>query len=106
MFAVSQRGRQTDRGQALIIFTFSLVMLMGIAALSIDVGMAFREKGQQQQAADAAALAAADVLYNGGTQDAAVAAATSIATANGYTDGVHGAEVTVNIPPPPATTRG
>jgi len=88
-----------EAGQSLVLFTFMLATLVGITALAVDVGMAVRERANEQHASDAAALAAADVLYDNGSIDEAKAAARSIATANGYTDGVNGATVTVNIPP-------
>lgn len=76
-----------------------LTTLTGLAALTVDIGMAYRERANEQGASDAAALAAADVLYENGSIDEAKAAARSIATSNGYTDGVNDVTVTVNIPP-------
>lgn len=90
---------RTEAGQSLILFMFMIMALVGVAALTVDVGMAYRERANEQQASDAAALAAADVLYAHGSIDQAKTAARSIATANGYTDGVNGVTVTVNIPP-------
>jgi len=86
-------------GQSMILFTFMIATFVGIAALTVDLGMAFRERANEQQASDAAALAAADVLFSNGSVDQAKAAARALATANGYTNGVNGATVTVNIPP-------
>lgn len=86
-------------GQTLILFTLMITAFIGVVALTVDVGMAYRERSSQQNAADAAALAAADVLYAGGSIEGAEVAARALATANGYTDEVDGKTVTVNIPP-------
>jgi Flp pilus assembly protein TadG len=90
---------QNERGQGLILFAFAVVAMTGFTAMTVDVGLAYREKGNAQGAADAAALAAAGKLYAGGGNDAAEAEAVEIAAANGYVDGVDGITVDVNIPP-------
>lgn len=54
----------SERGAAIIIVSISLLMLMGIAALAIDGGMAYRERRSTQGAADHAALAAAWAACN------------------------------------------
>jgi hypothetical protein len=53
--------RQHD-GQATVILVISLVVLLGMAALVLDVGSWFQAQRQTQSAADAAALAAAHAL--------------------------------------------
>lgn len=85
------------RGQILVIFAASLLVVFGIAALVFDGGLMLLEKRTQQNAADAAALAGARFLP--GDPASAEAAALAIATENGYTDGTGNQEVTVNIPP-------
>ena len=90
---------QNERGQGLILFAFAVVAMTGFTAMTVDVGLAYREKGNAQGAADSAALAAAGILYAGGGNDAAAAEAVEIAAANGYVDGVDGITVDVNIPP-------
>ncbi len=54
--------RRDERGQAFVVMALSLVMLCGMAALVLDVGMWYRDKRQLQATADAAALAGAQVL--------------------------------------------
>lgn len=65
------RPRATETGQVLVIFVFALVTLMAAAGLAVDVGRFYSERRFLQNAADAAALAAGNVLVRGGTEDAA-----------------------------------
>jgi hypothetical protein len=83
----------------------ALVAIISMVALAMDGGRLLAERQHVQAAADAAALAAAGVLYqeyptNGGLDLAgnARAAALRMTAANGITDGTN-AVVTVNIPP-------
>ena len=48
-----------ERGQAIVIVAASMVVLLGIAALVIDLGMSWMLRRQEQNAADPAAIAAA-----------------------------------------------
>jgi uncharacterized membrane protein len=49
-------------GQAFVLMTLSLAVVMGMAALVLDVGSWFRTDRRLQQTADAAALAGAEML--------------------------------------------
>jgi Flp pilus assembly protein TadG len=51
-----------ERGQAAVLTTLFLVVLLGVTALVLDVGSWFREQRATQAAADSAALAAAQAL--------------------------------------------
>ncbi len=53
---------RTDRGQATVLTVVFLTVLLGMTALVLDVGSWFREQRDTQAAADASALAAAQVL--------------------------------------------
>ena len=53
---------RNDRGQATVLTVIFLVALLGAVAMVLDVGSWFREQRDTQSAADAAALAAAQVL--------------------------------------------
>lgn len=53
-----------DNGQVLVMFALMLTVLMGFAALVIDVGVGYVARGELQNAADAAALAGAGVSSN------------------------------------------
>lgn len=56
---------ETERGQALVIFAFGLVVFLGFVGMSVDVGRFMWARGQMQSAVDAAALAAAQSMPNG-----------------------------------------
>ncbi len=73
----------SERGQALVLFSLFLVVLLGVVALAVDGGYAFAQRRQMQYAADAAAIAGARALaLNLGTA-AAERAIAQYATANG-----------------------
>ena len=85
-----------ERGQMLVLFALSLVVIIGMVGLVLDSGAGFAERRSQQNAADVAALAAAnDLIVNLGDADW-VGTAQAIATENGYTDSVNGATVQVS----------
>lgn len=93
----STTDRSAQRGQALAIFTISLSALLAVAALAFDGGAMMLERRDQQNAADAAAIAAARYVKTDTAM--ALAAARGVAAANGFTDGVGGQVVRVNHPP-------
>jgi hypothetical protein len=66
-----------ERGAVMVVFTLLLVVLLGIAALVVDLGYGREKKRQIQNAVDAAALAAAQDLVTTNL-------ATSEATAKSY----------------------
>lgn len=94
------RGRPTEpidrhraeRGQLLAIFALAMVGLIGMIGLIIDGGDTAFQRRDQQNVADAAAMAAGYAYVN--EQDV-TAAARSVATANGYVDGSNNTTVTV-----------
>lgn len=84
-----------ERGAVAVITAFSLVILLGFAALAIDVGMLYQERAELQSGADASALAiaqdcavaraacdtptdTAQTLANANTKDGAAAVAEAI----------------------------
>ena len=85
----TRRGRSEGGVVAIIVAVFSITMF-GLAAMVVDLGHARDVKRQSQNAADAAALAAGNVLYGHSTTphfSAAVQAAKDYAAANfGVTD--------------------
>lgn len=83
---------ESSRGQVLPIFALSLVALLGAAALAFDAGLLYVERRDQQNAADAAALAGAHYLP--GAPGDARTAALLLAEKNGYAAG----RVTVTTP--------
>lgn len=54
-----------ERGAAAVIVAFSMVVLLGFAALAVDVGAVYAEKAQLQNGADATALAIAGECAKG-----------------------------------------
>jgi hypothetical protein len=100
------RKSNNRRGTVAVLVTISLVAILGVLALALDGGLMMDNYRGVQSAADAAALAAADDLYNdyatnngADTSGDAKTSALSTAAANGYNnDGVTNI-VTVNIPP-------
>ena len=55
----STTDARRERGQILVLFAGAIVVLLIVAALAFDVGMILVERRDQQNAADAAALAGA-----------------------------------------------
>ncbi|HEV8536095.1 MAG TPA: pilus assembly protein TadG-related protein [Candidatus Limnocylindria bacterium] len=92
-------GREGEQGQAVVLFAILMLALLFAVGLAIDAGQLYSAKRTEQEAADAAAFAGAVVLYQGGTNAQAIAAATADATLNGYTHGVNNTEVYVYSPP-------
>lgn len=98
-------GRRTEKGQTLVLFALGVVVLLGFAALVFDLGQAYVDRRTEQDVADAAALSAARYLASCPSPQsttncpAAVDAAVTLATSQGYTDGVNGVHVTVKLPP-------
>jgi hypothetical protein len=98
------QGRR--KGAIIVYAAICMTAIVGLSALTIDIGYKHDRLRHQQGAADASALAAAGnayknwLNYNGGNLlNHAKTAATAIATKNGYTDGANGASVTINSPP-------
>ena len=90
-------GPRRDRGQVLVIFAVGVTTLLILAALAFDAGMMLLERRDEQNAADAAALAGARfVLTSAGDAEAA---ARQLAQANGFDDADPNETVNVFIPP-------
>ena len=56
--------KRRNRGQILVLFTLSLVVLIGMAALGVDVGYMYSVRHDLQRCADAGALAGASRFIN------------------------------------------
>ena len=94
------------RGAVLVLVAVLMVVLVSVAALSVDGGRLFQERRNVQAASDLAAEAAGIELYQrfeqfqGADGDGeARAAALAIAAANGYPEASPTSTVRVNIPP-------
>jgi uncharacterized membrane protein len=83
------KKRQQERGQVLVLFAGGVVVLLTVAALAFDVGMMLLERRDEQNAADAAALAGARYIFEpdcvapSWTCTEARAKATAVALENG-----------------------
>ena len=106
LIASSLRRRSTSgqRGQVLVLFAGGVLTLLIVAALAFDVGMMLVERRDQQDAADAAALAGARYLFDADCVAPAWAcararaAATAVALQNGFDDADPIESVQVLIP--------
>ena len=81
---LSRLVRRDDGAAALLTVILTSVVFIGLSALVVDMGMARDTRRQSQNAADASALAAGNVLYLSGTVDfaTAISAAKSYAATN------------------------
>jgi hypothetical protein len=101
------------RGTVAVVVALSVTALFGYVALTSDGGILMADRQRAQSTADAAAMAAASVLYqhyprDGGTDSSGAAsqAAFDEASNNGYTNDGTNSVVTVNIPPASGTYAG
>ena len=104
----STTERTEERGQILVLFAGGLAVLFLVAAIAFDVGMVVLERRDQQNAADAAALAGARYVltspnYNASCAsaagNAAAIAACEVALANDFDNATASENVFVHIPP-------
>jgi hypothetical protein len=81
------RSSQDERGVATVMFALTLPLIIGIQMLTVDASRVFVERRELQNAADAAALAAAQYLptTDSALLQAAVDEAIMFAAANGVT---------------------
>jgi Flp pilus assembly protein TadG len=86
-----KRLKKEEQGQALIMVALMLTMLLGFAALVVDVGMMYVTKAELQNAADAAALAGASVSTGN-----AVSEAKKFARLDGVDDTILGTTILVD----------
>jgi hypothetical protein len=70
--------RKNERGVTIVLVAFSLLALLGMAALAIDIATLYVAHGEAQRAADAAALAGAKMFASSGY----TSAPTSLAAAD------------------------
>src|SRR5438067_825255 len=83
---------RNDNGQATVITVVFLVVLLGMAALVLDIGSWYRADRSTQSTADAAALAGAQKL----PQDTATARSLALQYANKNGGGVTSCDVTIS----------
>ena len=95
--ATRSSGRAAGRGQILVVFALSLMVLVSIAGLAVDAGGTFAQRRDQQTASDLAALAAANDYLINNNDAMAIARAESVVADNGFVVGVNGTAVVVDI---------
>lgn len=88
--------RGMARGQVLVLTAIVMVVLIEFVALATDLGFLWTKRRQMQTATDAAAIAGVTALRNNASITSAV---NSVASLNGFTNGINNATVTVNNPP-------
>jgi len=93
------RGGASEGGQAVVLLAIVFLAMVMVVGLAIDAGQLYVARRTMQEAADAGSYAGAVVRYQGGSVAQARAAAVTDATKNGYTNGLNGFTVTVNVPP-------
>ena len=92
--SVLRNGRpSTERGAVLPMMAAMLMVLLGSAAMAVDLGWLFWQSIEVQHGADAAALAG--VIYEPDLRTQAHTEAEATATVNGYDDGLPRTTVTV-----------
>ena len=103
-----RRAGRVEKGQALPIFVFGLVAILGIAALGVDAGFWRYQQRLAQSAADSGAMAGAIELQYSTAPANVTSAAQKDSATNGFANGVANVAVTVNNPPAsgPYTANG
>jgi len=89
---VNRSRRKNERGVTIVLVAFSLLALLGMAALAIDIATLYVARGEAQRAADAAALAGAKMFATSGY----TSAPTTIASADICQPGGPGANAAAN----------
>jgi Flp pilus assembly protein TadG len=85
--ALLRRVGRRSSGQTFLLVSIALVVLLGMAALAVDIGDLWTTRRLMQSAADAGAVAGADEITLGGSSSAITTAAQDAASHNGFTDG-------------------
>lgn len=80
----------SERGQSMVLIAMLMVVLVGLSALVLDGGLGYAKRREAQNAADAAALAGADVMCGGGTSTEIRAVAREYLLANGASEPAYG----------------
>lgn len=86
-----RRARRPQQGQTLVLFALMMIVMMGGLGLVLDIGYDVGQRRTMQNAADAAALAGANALSQGG---AVLTTVNTVATQNGVPNS---ANVTCNF---------
>ena len=90
---------RNEEGQTLVFTALLMCCLMGLMAISMDVGVLFRAQRKLQTAADAAAVAGTLEYFYHGSANAKTVAKTAAKVPDSQHSGITDAMVTVNMPP-------
>jgi len=82
-----------------VLIAIGLTVLLGFAALGVDVSIWLRARSNAQNAADAAANSAGAAAYQTNSTARIQADVNAMAAANGFQNGMNGVTVTMNNPP-------
>jgi Flp pilus assembly protein TadG len=93
------RLKRDQRGLMSVLIAIGLTVLLGFAALGVDVSLWERAKNDVQAAADAAANSVAAAAAASNSAGRLTAEANAAAAANGFQNGMNGVTVTMNNPP-------
>lgn len=94
-----------ERGSVAIHIAIMMVVIIGMAALGIEIGFVLLKHREMQSAADGAAISGATALNAGVPADFRTEAL-AVAAAGGFVNGVDGATVTINSPPVSGSQAG
>lgn len=83
----SLRGSSKQQGLVVVIVTIAMLVILGVTALAIDINHAYMNRTKLQNGVDAAALAAAVILDQSGTEAEAETAANAALTKMSGSDG-------------------
>jgi hypothetical protein len=100
--ALARKIRLSRQGSVAIQMGLIAAVLIGTAALGVDIGFAIYKHRQMQSAADAAAFGAAIALATGHPANFRTEAY-ALAAAVGFVNGANGVVITVNQPPTSGT---
>ena len=89
--------RRAQRGQIVVLFALALIPMLAMVGLVLDGGSTYAQRRDQQNVADVAALAGANDYLLFRNIAGATGRARAIASANGYTHGVDGVQVAVDV---------
>jgi Putative Flp pilus-assembly TadE/G-like len=90
-------NRPHERGQMLALFAICLVAIIAVTGLVIDGGLTMVQRRDEQNVADAAAMAGAYSYANTKSTVSATGQAQANAAANGYVNGTDNVVVTANV---------
>jgi Flp pilus assembly protein TadG len=94
-----RRLSRNERGSMSVLIAIGLTVLLGFAALGVDVSIWLRARSNAQNAADAAANSAGAAAYQTNSLARIQADVDAMAAANGFQNGMNGVTVTLNNPP-------